>query len=122
MVMCQKTMTYNWLFLYSIRIFGIRNDLKGINFELRPFVGFKFDAPIFLDNFAYFGMHDSSFIGMNSILVYVGHGILWRHFPFSWEMDEYGGHAEKLGMSLAGTALWVLIAYCLFTKNFFLKI
>lgn len=60
MVMCQKTMTYNWLFLYSIRIFGIRNDLKGINFELRPFVGFKVDAPIFLDNFAYFGMHDSS--------------------------------------------------------------
>ena len=72
--------------------------------------------------FAYFGMHDSSSIGMNSILVYVGHGILWRHFPFSWEMDAYGGHAEKLGMSLAGTALWVLIAYCLFTKNVFLKI
>ncbi|XP_022793959.1 heparan-alpha-glucosaminide N-acetyltransferase-like isoform X2 [Stylophora pistillata] len=60
--------------------------------------------------------------GMNSILVYVGHGILWRHFPFSWEMDEYGGHAEKLGMSLAGTALWVLIAYCLYTRNVFLKI
>ena len=64
----------------------------------------------------------SSYIGMNSILVYVGHGILWRHFPFSWEMDEYGGHGEKLAMSMTGTALWCLIAYYLFTKNVFLKI
>ena len=62
------------------------------------------------------------FIGMNSILVYVGHGILWRHFPFSWEMDEYGGHGEKLAMSMTGTALWCLITYYLFTKNVFLKI
>lgn len=61
-------------------------------------------------------------LGMNSILVYVGHGILWRHFPFSWEMDEYGSHGEKLAMSMTGTALWVLIAYYLFTVNVFLKI
>ncbi|KAL9989288.1 hypothetical protein ACROYT_G003821 [Oculina patagonica] len=60
--------------------------------------------------------------GMNAILVYVGHGILWRHFPFSWEMDEYGTHGEKLAMSMTGTALWVLIAYYLFTKKVFLKI
>lgn len=61
-------------------------------------------------------------LGMNSILVYVGHGILWRHFPISWEMDEYGSHGEKLAMSMTGTALWVLIAYYLFTVNVFLKI
>lgn len=60
--------------------------------------------------------------GMNSILLYVGHGILWRHFPFSWEMDEFGSHGEKLAMSMAGTALWVLIAYYLFTVKVFLKV
>ena len=62
------------------------------------------------------------FLGMNSILVYVGHGILWRHFPFSWEMEPYGTHAEKLAMGMIGTALWVLIAYFLFCKKIFLKI
>lgn len=60
--------------------------------------------------------------GMNSILAYVGHGILWRHFPFSWEMDEYGSHGELLAMNITGTALWCLIAYYLFRKNVFLKI
>jgi len=60
--------------------------------------------------------------GMNSILLYVGHGILWRHLPFSWEMDKYGGHGEMLAMNITGTALWCLIAYYLFTKNVFLKV
>lgn len=61
--------------------------------------------------------------GMNSILLYVGHGILQRHFPFSWDMDKYTGtHAEKLAMNMLGTGLWLLIAYYLFTINFFLKI
>lgn len=115
-------MIYNWLFLYFIRIFGIGNDLKGINFELRLFVGFKFDVLIFFDNFVYFGMYDFFFIGMNFIFVYVGYGILWRYFFFSWEMDEYGGYVEKLGMSLVGIVLWVLIVYCFFIKNVFLKI
>ncbi|XP_015754450.1 PREDICTED: heparan-alpha-glucosaminide N-acetyltransferase-like [Acropora digitifera] len=60
--------------------------------------------------------------GMNSILLYVGHGILWRHLPFSWEMDKYAGHGEMLAMNITGTALWCLIAYYLFTKNVFLKV
>ncbi|XP_029179303.2 heparan-alpha-glucosaminide N-acetyltransferase-like [Acropora millepora] len=60
--------------------------------------------------------------GMNSILLYVGHGILWRHLPFSWEMDKYGGHGEMLAMNITGTALWCLVAYYLFTKNVFLKV
>jgi heparan-alpha-glucosaminide N-acetyltransferase len=59
---------------------------------------------------------------MNSILLYVGHGILYNNFPFSWKMDKYGTHAEKLAMNLIGTALWVYISYYLFQKKFFLKI
>lgn len=67
-------------------------------------------------------VHMNCLPGMNSILLYVGHGILWRHFPFSWEMDEFGSHGEKLAMSMTGTAVWVLIAYYLFTAKVFLKV
>ncbi|XP_020913771.2 heparan-alpha-glucosaminide N-acetyltransferase [Exaiptasia diaphana] len=60
--------------------------------------------------------------GMNSILLYVGYGILYNRFPFTWKTDEYVTHTEKLSMNLLATALWVLISYYLFQKKFFLKI
>ncbi|XP_034464267.1 heparan-alpha-glucosaminide N-acetyltransferase [Hippoglossus hippoglossus] len=60
--------------------------------------------------------------GMNSIFVYVGHSLLGFYFPFSWEMHFQQSHWEWLFQSLWGTALWVLIAYLLYRKNFFLKI
>ncbi|KAM9809083.1 heparan-alpha-glucosaminide N-acetyltransferase isoform 1-T1 [Syngnathus typhle] len=60
--------------------------------------------------------------GMNSILVYVGHTLLGFYFPFSWEMRFQESHWEWLFQSLWGTALWVLIAYLLYRKKFFLKI
>nr|XP_046258504.1 heparan-alpha-glucosaminide N-acetyltransferase [Scatophagus argus] len=60
--------------------------------------------------------------GMNSIFVYVGHSILGFYFPFSWEMRFQESHWEWLFQSLWGTALWVLIAYLLYRKKFFLKI
>ncbi|XP_074532015.1 heparan-alpha-glucosaminide N-acetyltransferase isoform X1 [Halichoeres trimaculatus] len=62
------------------------------------------------------------FPGMNSILVYVGHSLLGFYFPFSWEMHITESHWEWLFQSLWGTALWVLIAYLLYRKKFFLKI
>ncbi|XP_024153083.1 heparan-alpha-glucosaminide N-acetyltransferase [Oryzias melastigma] len=60
--------------------------------------------------------------GMNSILVYVGHSLLGFYFPFSWEMRFQESHWEFLLQSLWGTSLWVLIAYLLYRKSFFLKI
>uniref|UniRef100_A0A8D3AP24 Si:dkey-192p21.6 n=1 Tax=Scophthalmus maximus TaxID=52904 RepID=A0A8D3AP24_SCOMX len=60
--------------------------------------------------------------GMNSIFVYVGHSLLGFYFPFSWEMHNQRSHWEWLFQSLWGTALWVLIAYLLYRKKFFLKI
>ncbi|XP_034007920.1 heparan-alpha-glucosaminide N-acetyltransferase [Trematomus bernacchii] len=60
--------------------------------------------------------------GMNSIFVYVGHSLLGFYFPFSWEMRFQESHWEQLFQSLWGTALWVLIAYLLYRKKFFLKI
>ncbi|XP_031571325.1 heparan-alpha-glucosaminide N-acetyltransferase-like isoform X2 [Actinia tenebrosa] len=60
--------------------------------------------------------------GMNSILLYVGHGILYNNFPFSWKIHNDETHAEKLSMNLIGTACWLLISFYLFQKKFFLKI
>ncbi|KAF7219587.1 heparan-alpha-glucosaminide N-acetyltransferase-like [Nothobranchius furzeri] len=60
--------------------------------------------------------------GTNSILVYVGHSLLGFYFPFSWEMHFQESHWEPLLQNLWGTALWVLIAYLLYRKRFFLKI
>ncbi|XP_061914685.1 heparan-alpha-glucosaminide N-acetyltransferase-like isoform X1 [Entelurus aequoreus] len=60
--------------------------------------------------------------GMNSIFVYVGHSLLGFYFPFSWEMRFQESHWELLFQSLWGTALWLIIAYLLYRKKFFLKI
>uniref|UniRef100_A0A3Q3A2F2 Si:dkey-192p21.6 n=1 Tax=Kryptolebias marmoratus TaxID=37003 RepID=A0A3Q3A2F2_KRYMA len=60
--------------------------------------------------------------GMNSILVYVGHSLLGFYFPFSWEIRFQESHWELLLQNLWGTALWVLIAYLLYRKKFFLRI
>uniref|UniRef100_W5KB49 Si:dkey-192p21.6 n=1 Tax=Astyanax mexicanus TaxID=7994 RepID=W5KB49_ASTMX len=60
--------------------------------------------------------------GMNSIFVYVGHSLLGFYFPFSWEMRFQDSHWEQLFQSLWGTALWILVAYLLYRKQFFLKI
>uniref|UniRef100_A0A8C6SHC6 Si:dkey-192p21.6 n=1 Tax=Neogobius melanostomus TaxID=47308 RepID=A0A8C6SHC6_9GOBI len=62
------------------------------------------------------------FPGMNSILVYVGHSLLGFYFPFSWDMRLLDSHWELLFMNLWGTALWVLVSYGLYRKQFFLKI
>uniref|UniRef100_A0A3B3WJE5 Uncharacterized protein n=1 Tax=Poecilia mexicana TaxID=48701 RepID=A0A3B3WJE5_9TELE len=60
--------------------------------------------------------------GMNSIFVYVGHSLLGFYFPFSWEIGFQQSHWELLLQNLWGTGLWVLIAFLLFKKKFFLKI
>lgn len=60
------------------------------------------------------------FPGMNSILVYVGHEMVHKYFPFSWNASQT--QLNILSQSFVGTVLWVIIAYYLFTINFFVKI
>ncbi|CAG6017829.1 unnamed protein product [Menidia menidia] len=62
------------------------------------------------------------YLGMNSIFVYVGHSFLGFYFPFSWEIRFQESHWEILLQNLWGTTLWVLVAYLLYRKKFFLKI
>jgi heparan-alpha-glucosaminide N-acetyltransferase len=60
-------------------------------------------------------------MGMNSILIYVGHDILGTFFPFSYETNS-GSHARVLQMNLIGVTCWVLIAVYLHRIKFFVKI
>lgn len=70
-----------------------------------------------------------TYVGMNSIVVYLGHEILSEFFPFSWSWrqpgtcaGEYTDHWTKMTSDLAGAAIWLLIAYVLFRKKVFIRV
>lgn len=58
--------------------------------------------------------------GMNSILLYVGHELTSKMFPWAWEVDKI--HWQHLAINLWGTSLWVIISIWLYYKKFFLAI
>ncbi|KAM4837011.1 heparan-alpha-glucosaminide N-acetyltransferase isoform 1-T1 [Thomomys bottae] len=62
------------------------------------------------------------YLGMNSILVYVGHEVFANYFPFQWKLEDKESHKEHLTQNIVATALWVLIAYILYKKRIFWKI
>lgn len=61
------------------------------------------------------------FMGMNSIMIYCGHGILGEYMPFSY-MITHINHAGLLLMNVIGTAAWLVIAYYCYKIKFFIKI
>lgn len=61
------------------------------------------------------------YVGMNPILVYMGHEICHGMFPFSWAPFSQS-HYEALTMNLWGTFLWMFIAYVLYKKKIFLAV
>lgn len=62
------------------------------------------------------------FVGMNSILVYVGHEVFENYFPFKWKLHDTQSHSEHLTQDLIATSLWVIISYILYRKRIFWKI
>ncbi|XP_048247315.1 heparan-alpha-glucosaminide N-acetyltransferase-like [Haliotis rufescens] len=58
--------------------------------------------------------------GMNSIVVYVGHDLLWRLFPINWEIEHI--HWKLLLQDVWGAGIWCFIAYLMFRKKFFVAI
>ena len=60
-------------------------------------------------------------IGMNSILVYMGHEILHQYFPFG-VYDEKNTHLTFLFSNLISVCIWLLISYYWFSVQFFVKI
>ena len=66
------------------------------------------------------------YLGMNSILIYVGSELLGDHFPFDVTIDgtddDYRTHAELLTANSIGVISWMLVAYFCYRNKFFLKI
>jgi heparan-alpha-glucosaminide N-acetyltransferase len=61
------------------------------------------------------------YMGMNSILIYIGHDILGGFFPFSYQTDSTS-HARQLQMNLIGVCCWAVLGYYFYRIKFFLKV
>ena len=62
-----------------------------------------------------------SFIGMNAILLYMGHEIMGDLFPWSWNPVGHF-HYQYLFMNMWGTGIWVIIAHYLYRKKIFITV
>ncbi|XP_050418946.1 heparan-alpha-glucosaminide N-acetyltransferase [Patella vulgata] len=58
--------------------------------------------------------------GMNSIVIYVCHGVFWREFPINWQLEPV--HWKLLLQDVWGTSIWIFVAYLMYRKRFFVAI
>ncbi|KOC60900.1 Heparan-alpha-glucosaminide N-acetyltransferase [Habropoda laboriosa] len=61
------------------------------------------------------------YAGTNPILLYVGHVLTKKLFPWSWHI-AHPTHASLLAMNLWTTSLWAIIGYLLYRKNIIITI
>jgi heparan-alpha-glucosaminide N-acetyltransferase len=61
------------------------------------------------------------YLGMNSILIYVSHGILAGYMPFSYKIYHVN-HATLLQCHVLGVTAWMIVAYYFYRIKFFVKI
>ena len=59
-------------------------------------------------------------LGMNSIVLYVGHEICSRSFPIQFQVDNT--HKELLAVHAYGVFCWIIIAGILYYKKIFIAI
>jgi heparan-alpha-glucosaminide N-acetyltransferase len=63
------------------------------------------------------------YVGMNPIIVYVGHETLGEYFPYSfYTSTSYAYHSLTLASNILGVTAWVTIAYLMYRKQFFVNI
>lgn len=60
--------------------------------------------------------------GLNSILVYEGHGLFQHLFPFSYVLPNDNTHEPMLIEHLVGTACMILLSYWCFVNDFFINV
>ncbi|XP_066585566.1 heparan-alpha-glucosaminide N-acetyltransferase-like [Prorops nasuta] len=60
--------------------------------------------------------------GMNSLVMYVGHILCYKLFPFHWRYGKMNTHTWALVESLWGVALWIIIAYILHRKRMYIAL
>ncbi|XP_063237674.1 heparan-alpha-glucosaminide N-acetyltransferase [Bacillus rossius redtenbacheri] len=60
--------------------------------------------------------------GMNALVMYVGHEVCYRVFPWHWSVGAMNTHALALSQDVWATLGWVLVAYWLFSANVFVSL
>lgn len=60
--------------------------------------------------------------GKNAILLYAGHTIAYRMFPWHWSYGPMNTHFFLTVEAIWGTFLWILISYWLHKKEFYLSL
>jgi len=64
-----------------------------------------------------------SFVGKNSLLIYVGQEILKNYFPFSFITPyTFSSHGLVLASNFLGVFTWVIIAFILHKKGLYLRV
>ncbi|CAF3119115.1 unnamed protein product [Rotaria socialis] len=60
-------------------------------------------------------------LGMNSIVIYVGHEVCSKSFPIQFQVEE-ATHAQLLAMHLYGVLFWTIVAGLMYRKKIFIAI
>lgn len=59
---------------------------------------------------------------MNALLLYVGHSVCYRMFPFHWRIGAMENRAVVLLEAIWGVALWTIIAYIMHRKRSYITL
>lgn len=63
-----------------------------------------------------------SYLGMNSIVLYLGHEMAFQMLPFHYIIGPMRTHWANLPEALWGTGLWLIIAYILYKNKVFITV
>ncbi|KAL6080547.1 Heparan-alpha-glucosaminide N-acetyltransferase [Balamuthia mandrillaris] len=77
---------------------------------------------VVIDGLKWWGGAPLSFVGMNPIVIYLGHEALSSFFPFSYQFYGYTTHTELLVGNLIGVTSWVLIGFWMYWHDFFISV
>lgn len=76
---------------------------------------------LIIDKWSWWSGNPVRYVGMNAIILYLGHEILGSLLPWSWSpVGHY--HADYLIMNIWGTSLWVVFAYFLHLKKVYISV
>lgn len=62
------------------------------------------------------------YAGMNSILLYVGHGVIGSMFPWRWSIGPMNTHLVLLVENMWHAGMWVVVAYYFYLKKVFISV
>ena len=62
------------------------------------------------------------FIGMNSIVLYLGHYVAWQMGPFNYISGPMNTHWDNLVESIWSVSAWLIVAYVMYRKKVFITV